>query len=397
MTERLRVLVLGYVIRGPLGGLAWHHLQYVMGLRALGHDVFFLEDSDDYPACYDPATGTIGTDPGTGLRFADVAFSRVGLGERWAYYDAHLGVWHGPAATKVEDLCRTADILLNVSGVNPLRPWFDNISVRVLIDTDPVFTQVKHLTNLAARAAADAHTAFFTFGENLGHRGCSTPEDGLPWRPTRQPISLEVWPVTPGPSDGPFSTVMQWDSYPEQEYGGRRFGMKSVSFEPYFDLPRRTGRSFSLAVGSPTAPRDRLQASGWQVLDPLEVTRDPWTYQAFVRHSKAEFTVAKHGYVVTRCGWFSERTAAYLASGRPAVVQDTGFTAWLPSGAGLLAFTDPDGAAAGIEAIDSDYPRHCRAARDLAAAYFSAGPVLTRLLAEAFESATLNTAAEVKS
>jgi len=397
MTDRLRVLVLGYIVRGPFGGMAWHHLQYVMGLRDLGHDVFFLEDSDDYWSCFDPSTGELGTDPGYGLRFAASTFDRVGLGERWAYHDAHAGRWCGPAAADALELCRTADVLLNVSGVNPLRPWLLEIPVRALIDTDPVFSQVRHLTDPAARATAARHTAFLTFGANIGSPGCTIPDDGFAWRPTRQPVVLEAWPVTPGPADGPFTTVMQWDSYPKREYQGRQFGMKSASFGPYFDLPRQTGRPFSLAVGSPTAPRDRLRDAGWQVLDPLDAAADPWAYQAFIRRSRAEFTVAKHGYAVTLSGWFSERTAAYLASGRPAVVQDTGFGDWMPMGDGVLAFEDLGGAIASIASIEADYDRHCRAARELAAEFFDARRVLAQLLEAAGAAPAKPTRAEVVS
>jgi hypothetical protein len=381
--ERLRVLVLGYVVRGPLGGLAWHHLQYVLGLAELGHDVTFLEDSDDYESCYDPARDEVGNDPAYGLGFAAAAFGRLGLVDRWAYYDAHTGRWLGPAAGRVREACAGADLLLNVSGVNPLRPWLLDVPARVLVDTDPAFTQVRHLTDPAAAAAARRHTAFFSFGENIGRPGCTVPDDGLPWRPTRQPVALGAWPVTPGPADGPFTTVMQWDSYRAREYGGRRYGLKSDSFAPYLDLPRRSGANFELAVGSPTAPQQRLRENGWRVLDPRGPTRDPWAYQDYLRRSRAEFGVAKHGYVASRSGWFSERSAAYLASGRPVVVQDTGYTDWLRADAGVLAFGGPEEAREAVAEVGRAYARHCRAAREVAEAYFDARRVLPSLLERA--------------
>jgi hypothetical protein len=377
---RLRVVVLGYVVRGPLGGLAWHHLQYVLGLSALGHDVHFLEDSDDYPSCSDPSTGAMTVDPSYGLRFAGRCFDRLGLGDRWAYHDAHAGRWHGPAATRIVDACHRADVVLNLSGVNPLRPWCMQAPARVLVDTDPVFTQVRHLQDPAARRRAQDHTAFFSFGENFGLPGCSTPDDGLPWRPTRQPVVLDAWPVTPGPTRGMFTAVMQWDSYRAPTHEGRRYGMKSDSFEPYWDLPRRAGPQFELALGSASAPRQKLRDAGWAVRDPLGVTRNPWAYQEYLRGSRAEFGVAKHGYVSTWSGWFSERSAAYLASGRPVVVQDTGFSDRLPAGRGLLAFSTPEEAVVAVESVNGDYDAHCRAARALAEEHFDARKVLPRLL-----------------
>jgi hypothetical protein len=385
--DRLAVIVLGYIVRGPLGGLAWHHLQYVMGLAALGHEVYFLEDSEDYPSCYDPSRDGMGTDPGYGLAFAAHCFGRVGLGECWAYHDAHAGSWHGPAAGRVLDACRRADLVLNLSGVNPLGPWCRDVPARVLVDTDPVFTQVRHLQDPAARERAGEHNVFVTFGENFGRPACTTPDDGFPWRPTRQPVVLDAWPVTPGPARGKFTSVLQWDSYRARVHDGRRYGMKSESFGPFWELPRLSGQAFELALGSEAAPREQLRARGWGVRDPLEVTRDPWTYQEYLRQSRAEFGIAKHGYVTARTGWFSERSAGYLASGRPVVVQDTGFTDWLPAGRGVLAFTTPEEALAAVEAVAADYEGHARAARALAEQYLDARRVLTRLLDQALKPA----------
>jgi hypothetical protein len=380
---RLRVLVLGYIVRGPLGGMAWHHLQYVMGLARLGHDVWFVEDSGDTPACYDPATDETTRDPSAGLRFATAVFDRVGLGERWAYHDAHTGRWLGPAAGRMPAECARADLLLNVSAINPLRPWLAGVPARALIDTDPAFTQIRHLTSLEARALALGHTTFFSFGENIGRPGAAVPDDGLPWQPTRQPVVLDAWPVTPGRPRGRFTTVMHWDSYPAREYRGQEYGMKSKSFWPYSNLPLRLGPRFELAVGNPTVPAEVLRERGWRLRDSHRRTRDPWRYQRYIQCSHAEFSVAKHGYVVSRSGWFSERSAAYLASGRPVVTQETGFSQWLPAGEGVLAFNNPPEAKDAIAELESRYDFHCRRAREVAEEYFDARRVLTHLVERA--------------
>jgi len=385
--SRLRIVVLGYIVRGPLGGLAWHHLQYVMGLAALGHDVYFVEDSGDSQwCCYDPVRDVTDTDPSYGLQFAATAFARVGLGDRWAYYDAHRTRWCGPAADRGPRLCAAANVVLNVSGVNPLRPWLAGAPVRVLLDTDPAFTQIRHLTDPDARALAAQHNAFFSFAENIAQADCTVPADGLNWQPTRQPVVLDAWPVTAGPAHGKFTTVMQWDSYPARTYGGREYGMKSASFMPYLDLPQRVGPIFDIAIGSATAPRDLLRAHGWVVRDSREPTRDPWTYRRYIQESAAEFGVAKHGYVASRSGWFSERSAVYLASGRPVVTEDTGFSSWLETGSGLLRFTALEEATEAIVRVREDYARHCRAARAIAEQYFDAHAVLQRLIDAALAS-----------
>ena len=380
---RLRIIVLGYVVRGPLGGMVWSNLQFLMGLAALGHDVYFVEDSDDYPSCYDPGRHVTGTDPSYGLGFARDAFDRIGFAARWAYHDAHRSRWHGPAAPDIMAICRGADVVLNLCGVNPLRPWTAEAPIRVLVDEDPAFTQIRHLTDAEAHRRALAHNRFFTFAENIGQSDCTVPDDGLPWQPTRQPLVLERTTPGPGVPSGMFTTVMQWDSYPGADYRGVRYGMKSDSFNEYFDLPARTGARLALAIGGVDAPRDRLSASGWVVIDPMPVTRDPWTYRDFIAASKAEFSVAKHGYVVSRSGWFSERSVAYLASGRPVVVQDTGFSGWLDPGFGVLPFASRDEAVAAIAAVDGRYAEHCRAALEVAEAYFDARKVLPHLLERA--------------
>jgi hypothetical protein len=378
--DRLRIVVLGYIVRGPVGGMAWHHLQYVLGLKALGHDVLFIEDSDDFPSCYDPSRHVVDFNPEYGLRFTKDAFDKLGMDESWAYHDAHKGNWHGPASSVAIGFCSTADLAINVSGVNPLRPWTASIERRALIDTDPLFTQVRHLNDAGKRQLAGIHTHHFTFGERIGQVDCVVPADGFDWKPTRQPVALHAWTPTVGSSEASFTTVMQWDSYPTASYGGAKFGMKSESFCQFTRLPALVAETLEIALGGHDAPRERLRASGWQLTNPLEVAGDPWAYQRYLSESKAEFSVAKHGYVQSRCGWFSERSACYLASGRPVVVQDTGFSDFLPNGRGLLAYSDIESAASAVEEVAAHYDDHCRAAREICETHFDSGDVLNSLL-----------------
>jgi hypothetical protein len=383
--DRLRIVVTGYVVRFPLGGLAWHHLQYVLGLARLGHDVTFVEDSDDVPwSCYDPVRHVTDEDPTYGLAFTSRIMRQLGL-DRWAYHDAHRGEWHGPSAHDVVQRCADADVLLDLSLVNPLRPWTDGIPLGIAVDTDPVFNQIRHLDEPARRARAERHDVHFTFAEGV-RSSAALPEDGFDWKSTRQPVVLDVWPVAPVVPDGRFTTVLQWDSYPALEHDGRHFGMKSESFRPFFELPRHTCVALELALGGNVAPRAELEAAGWRLRNPLVPTATPWTYRRYIRGSLGEFTVAKHGYVAAWTAWFSERSANYLASGRPVVCQDTGFSEVLPTGEGLLAFSTPDEALEAIDEVASDPARHGRRARELAAAYFDSQAVLTRLLEEAFAS-----------
>ncbi|HEX5472956.1 MAG TPA: hypothetical protein VFW73_13775, partial [Lacipirellulaceae bacterium] len=357
-----------------------------LGLHRLGHEVLFLEESDDYPSCYDPTTHQVGTDPTYGLSFAKRAFSELGIGSGWAYYDAHQKRWRGPAAEMVDEFCGDADALIDVSGVNRVLPVLQHIPIRILIDTDPAFTQIRHLTNEAARSRASQHNVFFSFGEAIETGESTVPDDGFHWHATRQPVVLDVWPRSDGPNRGAFTTVMQWESYLPVEFDGRRFGMKSESFNMVRDVPSRTAAPLEIALGGTSAPRHQLVRLGWRVVDPLSVTRDPWTYQMYLQQSRGEFSIAKHGYVVTRSGWFSERTACYLATGRPVIIQDTGFSQFIPCGEGIFAFDDAESALASIYRAEGQYQKHCGAARELAEAYFGSDKVLDSLLARAISA-----------
>ncbi len=376
----MRIVVLGYIIRGPLGGMCWHHFQYVLGLKKLGHEVLFIEDSDDYPACYNPITLEMSKDPHYGFEFIKKLFSRFNVNENWAYFDAHTNTWFGLSKQKVLAFCKQADIVFNLSAVNPLRDWWKMIPSLVLIDTDPLFTQVKILKDPSLKALANAHTAFFSFGENIKSPDCDIPVDGIDWKATRQPVFLDAWKLSPPLSKAKWTTIMQWDSYKEQEYDGRMYGMKSISFKDYITLPEKLSDSFELVMVSTKAPEVILRKAGWQLCDPAEVSLTPEKYQHFIQQSKGEWSVAKQGYVISNSGWFSERSCAYLASGRPVVIQDTGFSKYIKTGRGLFSFTSQSEAVAAIDTINCDYLKHCGYAREIAEEYFNSDKVLTELL-----------------
>jgi hypothetical protein len=236
------------------------------------------------------------------------------------------------------------------------------------------------LSDPQRRERSKQHNAFFSFAENINHHNCRIPDDGFSWQPTRQPIVLDSWPVMSTAAGGKFTTVMQWDSYSTREFKGISYGMKSQSFTPYLEIPLKTEATLELALGSASAPRELLLTNGWHLQNPLEVTLDPWTYQHYLQQSKGEFTVAKQGYVISNSGWFSERSACYLASGRPILVQDTGFSQWLETGSGVIAFSSPEEALAGIQEVNQNYEFHSRAAREIAERYFDSNQILNTLL-----------------
>ena len=382
----LRILVLGYIIRGPMGGMTWHHLQYLLGLKELGFDVFYLEDSGDTPyCCYDPQRGTTDANPSYGLQYAFEVFDRFGFKNHWAYYNKHHQRWEGPMAGKVMEVVRGSDLVLNLSCSNILRPWFQDVPIRVLVDTDPVFTQIRNLIDAERWQLTNLHNAFFSFAENIGRPSCSIPDDGIKWMSTHQPVVLSAWPVGEGCPNGKFTTIMQWESYPSREYQGNRYGVKADSFGNYFELPTRTSSSFEIALGGPSAPRQKFKDHGWLLKDPIAVANDPLSYKQYIEHSKAEFSIAKQAYVVAKTGWFSERSTCYLATGRPVVVQDTGFSHLIESGKGILSFKTPEEASEAIDSVNKNYKEHCRVARILAEEYFNSAIVLNNLIDKSLE------------
>lgn len=375
----LKVLCSVYLFRHPVGGHTWHHLQYLIGLRRLGHEVVCFEHFGWHESCYDPRLDQMTSNPSCGIQYHLDILHEHGLGGRWCFL-AEDGQAHGMSREALADFCRDCDLYLSLSNMNWI-PELEACRRRALVDTDPVFTQIGgHGTG----PPFHWYNTLFTYGQNVHAHGCDMPTAGACWHPTRQPIVLDLWPVTAADPDAPFTSVMNWTAYGDRTHEGRVYGQKDREFAAYFSFPKQTGKPMELAVSAPPDVRERLSAGGWKLADPMAVTRTPATYQQFIQRSRAEFCVAKHGYVITQCGWFSDRSAGYLASGRPVVVQDTGFSRVLPVGSGLLAFRTPQQAAAALDRVADDPETHGKAARALAAECFDARQVLTDLLDHCF-------------
>lgn len=351
----MRIAVAGMVARDPhQGGAIWAVLQYVLGLRGLGHDVVLVEQVPDD-------------------RFLDTA-------PRFAAVTREFDV-EGVLASPGRRLgaLRGADLLLNVSGTLTDEALLERCETRAYVDLDPGFTQLWHATG-QADMGFDRHDRFVTIGHGLGGR---IPDCGREWITTPQPVALAHWPVADIATDGALTTVAHWRAYGSIRHDGVHYGQKAHALRPLLGLPGETGARFRLALGIHPGERDDLAAlrrEGWELVDPIAAAGTPGAYRAFVQGSWAELGIAKLGYVEAANGWFSDRSACYLASGRPVLAQDTGFGAWLPEGEGVLAFADADGVAAGLEALRADYPRHRRAARELAYEVFRAERVLAPLL-----------------
>jgi hypothetical protein len=382
----VRVVLAGYFVRYPLGGYAWQALHFLAGLRALGCDVFFYEDTAYYAEAYVPGAATMQTsDFDYGVRQAEQFFAVHGFGDAWGFWDAAADRYYGASAERTRAALADAELFVNLGGVNRVPRARRPRAATAYVDLDPAYTQLRLAEGDGQLAAmVGEHERHFTLGENIGRDDCRIPRGGFEWRPIRQPVVAELWePLAPDP-EAPFTTVGKWDaSGRDVEFEGEVFAWRKRSeWLRFLDLPRRTAQRFCVAMDVASHPEDlaRLEAAGWEVVDPLGVSRDPHTYRAFIRRSRGEFTVAKDVNVRLRSGWFSDRGACYLAAGRPVVNQDTGFGDHLPTGAGLFAFRSPTDAADACAAIAADYPRHCRAARALAVEHFAPARALASLV-----------------
>ena len=408
MNSALRIIVTGLIAQHRLlGGVTWDYLNFLLGLNRLGHDVYYFEDSGEWPYILDnlvpPGPDRIAHDPAHHVEYLAQVMSRFGLPNKWAYHFPIKPDWFGLSEIKRKEIIKSADLLINVSGTLENPENYRQIPRLAYIDTDPVFTQIRLAqgeTNLKDRVAA--HDVHFSVGECLDQ---TMPTGGYLWRATKHPIVLSEW-RTSSPQRDVFTTVMNWTSYPPLTFRGQNYGQKDAEFMRFLELPNKAtpvsievalSRTYEvtwqsdyqglppsivehLSNGMDWTPSDLLTHAGWRVVDAAEVCGDFRGYRQYIQCSKAEWSVAKNGYVKGQTGWFSGRSACYLAAGRPVVVQDTGFGPVLPVGEGILSFSTIEEAAAAIKEVEGNYARHQEAALSIAREYFDSDKVLTRLI-----------------
>lgn len=374
----LTILVSGMIAADPYqGGATWAVLQYVLGFRRLGHDVYFIEPVE--PTSIRPAGAPVENS-------ANAAYFRRVV-EDWGL-ERSSALLVGPGQTlglSYDDLLRVArraDVMVNISGMLTDEALIGHIPVRLYLDLDPAFNQLWHETQ-GINMRFEGHSHFATIGLAIGRPECPVPTCGLPWIPTLQPVVLEHWPRAHEITHDALTTVGHWRGYGSIDHEGVFYGQKAHSVRPLIDLPTRSRVAFMPAFAihpGETKDLEALAAHGWRLLDPSRVADTPDSYRRFIRGSKAELGIAKGGYVASRCAWFSDRSVCYLASGRPVVAQETGFSRHLPTGEGLFAFETGDQAIEAIEALDRDYDLHARAARSIAEDHFDSDKVLAQLL-----------------
>jgi hypothetical protein len=398
-----RIVVVGTLATDPYAGMAWMHMQITAGLVRLGHDACYMEVTSAWP--YDPVRRERVGDSSYALPYLKSVVDSFGLGDRWAYRRSYADCeWFGMSRSCAEDLLAHADAVLNISGATRLRTKEElRVGNLVYVGTDPVHPEIGFAQgDRIVHRTIKQHDCSVTYGENIGAPDCPIPPLPNLKAKTRQPVLMDLWESGP-PAREEFTTVCNWkQTGHDLQFQGQTYTWsKHHEFLKFMELPQRTATKIELAMGLVDAAtvkpgygevipavgmtvdeRCLLDANGWQLTNAHTFTTDPWAYRDYVRSSRGEFTVAKDQNVRLRSGWFSERSACYLAAGRPVIAQDTGFGAVLPTGEGLFPFQTMEEILAAFDAIQSDYERHSRAARAIAEEHFRAERVLARLVAD---------------
>jgi len=381
--SRGKLIVWGYLASYPFGGMTWQVLHYLVGLRNLGFDVWYVEDTD--AEVRDPKTLWGNEDYSANVKFLKQKMELVGLGDRWVFrppgiYDFCLGAVDISGLAR---LYREADAVINLCGSHELRAEHDQIDCLVYLETDPVPKQI-------AVANGDSDTIktlerykhLFTYGENIGADDCLIPVEKFTWHTTRPPVIVDWWqPDNERPQAKTFTTITSWThTWNDVTWQDELWRWsKHYEFRKFRTLPQHGDVPLELAVvGISDDEADQFRSAGWS-LRPSSELSDPDTYRQYICGSLGEFTVAKEQYVRPRTGWFSDRSVCYLAAGRPVVTQETGFSKFIPCGEGLLSFQTEKDAAEALESIIADYERHSAAALAIAREHFEASGVLRRL------------------
>lgn len=384
--DRKRIVVMGFMANIPIAGVVWQHVHYIVALQRLGHEVYYIEDTNRCP--YDPVAAEITDDYSFATKKLARLAEQFGFEGRWAYCAAFLPdrPCYGMSQERISELLRTADAILNICGAQEITDELRAGGPMIYVESDPGVEQIR--VDKGEKPPLDylsAHHALFTFGENVGRPEFPVPLHGFRWQPTRQPVVTDFWKTdTLPPSAAVFTSVANWNTsnLKDIEWRGDRFlWSKTREFLRFIDAPVVAGESFELATNLRDPDTiEQLRARHWQLISPDEMSVDHDLYRRYLQNSKGEFTVAKDQYIRLHTGWFSDRSACYLAAGRPVITQETGFTRLFGGKCGLFAFESLEQIGEAVREINADYSKHSRAAREIAEEFFEATKVVASLL-----------------
>jgi hypothetical protein len=384
--KRKRIVVMGFMGSMPIAGVIWQHIHYVVGLQRLGHDVYYIEDSARLP--YNPETFEVNNEFDYAARVLNRLSQEFGFRNRWGFCARYRlrNPTAGLRLNKIRQLYRDADAILNLCGAQELNEDLLASDRILYIESDPGVEQIK--IDNGVRSTINylrRHRALFTFGESIGTKNFPVPTHDFKWLPTRQPVVTDLWKTHRNPPRvAVFTSVANWSTsgLKDIRWRGKKYlWSKSREFSRFISAPKKSREPFELATNIKDAKtRGKFERNGWRLHCPLQMSVDYWLYRDYIRRSKGEFTVAKDQYVRLNTGWFSDRSACYLAAGRPVIIQETGFTKSYGGKLGLLSFRSLAEIVDAVRAINADYAKHSRAARALARECFEAEKVLKSVL-----------------
>jgi hypothetical protein len=381
------IIVGAYMVRYPLGGMMSWVFQHLTGFKALEHDVYVVEKYVYENSCYNPVDRSMSNDCAYGIKITQDLLALAGLQNKWCFVDQQ-GNYHGLSKTQIETIFKRADCYVDLGTQNGWQEESQSCKYRILIDGEPGFSQISHSNKNEMNSRYSRYNYFFTNGYNVGRKGNIIPTSEIHWRHMYSPVDTTLFKTeTYLPKNAPFTTVMNWQSHKPISYEGKEYGQKDIEFTKFIQLPTLVEAKMEVAVSGKNIPFDLLRNYKWNIVNGTSVTMSYQDFRSYIENAKAEFSVCKNVFVALNTGWFSDKSAAFLASGRPVVLQETGFSEHLPCGIGLFAVANVDEAVEAIDQIENNWHKHSKAAREIAMEYLDVKVILKKMLNELSEQA----------
>ncbi|MBX9742638.1 MAG: hypothetical protein K2W99_03755 [Chthoniobacterales bacterium] len=390
--KKKKIIVLGFMGGCPIAGVIWQHLHYIVGLQRLGHEVFYVEDTSRFP--YNPVTFDISDDFSYATQTLETLAKEYSFEQKWTYSARYRDPFEsvGMEQTQLRELYRHCDAALNICGSHDLNEDLALIPRLIYVESDPGVEQIKvDQQNATTLSFLKHHAALFTFGENIGTPDFPVPTHGLNWLPTRQPIVTDLWchqPMAPAPSsEALYTSICNWSTSGKKDIfwkSSNYLWSKSLEFLKFCEAPKKCETTFELATDiKQKAEQELFLHNQWKLVLPHELSSNWKGYRTYIQDSLGEFTCAKDQYVRLHTGWFSDRSACYLAAGRPVITQETGFSKFYGGRYGLFGFSTIEEIVEAVRSIRSGYQKHSQAALEIAREFFEAEKVLQSLLERA--------------
>ncbi len=409
-----KIIIIGQIAKYPLGGVTWDWLNYLLGFKKLGHDVHYFEDGPKW--LYNPIENKV-TVSDYNVHYLKNVMSTFGFDSNWTYLSR--GKTLATSALfgnqKIQEIFQSADAIFNICGSSDMNKLVKDFLIpknikRIYVDGDPMINQIKMLKEKNdATSSFRNHDIFFTYAENIGEKDCAIPlQKEIQWIKTRFPVYLPEWKSEVNKKADRFTTVANWQSYKGFLYKGEKYsGAKSIEFLKFKDIPNISKQKLELAIIADTEEKEKvfkkenlqkklkdksfitnknnlekMKKGGWIIADAIQASEDWKIYRDYIENSKGEWSVAKNIYVKAKTGWFSGRSTCYLASGKPVILEDTGFSKFIPTGKGLFSFKNTEEALHAIEEVNKNYEYHAKEARKIAEQFFNSDIILKDMLLE---------------